>query len=332
MKNDNPPRINNYKSSGIEFIEITNNVGLTLTFTNLGAAIYSIKYDDKLMTYQAKNVEDFLREDVYNGKCLGRVSGRYPSETLIIDNKKFKLHANEGKTVLHGGKGGISSKVFSSRVFNTTEHIHVVYTYFSKAGEAGFPGNALFEVHYILSNNKAKLKTKLLSYVTAKCPISMSSHTFFSLGKDSLKGTKLTVHASKVLDMDPNTLLVKKAVKVPAYLDYSKGKEILKDIDHPELNKGMLKGVDHSYILDEVNEDKAQVTLENDQYKLDIYTDFDSVVVYTDNFDPHFEADNSKLKSRRGVAIEPQLDQSKDRYLSMHDEFSHFIRYEFSKK
>lgn len=332
MKNDLIPMINNYKKDGLEFVEVTNNVGLTVTFCNLGGSIYSIKYNGELMTYQAKEIKDFLREDVYNGKALGRVAGRIPDGQLVVDKKVYKLCPNEGKTVLHGGQGAISSKKFSLRVFNTTDHVHVVYTYFSLAGEAGFPGNGLFEVHYTIMNDVPSCKVKLLSYVNEKTPVSMTLHTFFSLGEENLKNLSLKINASNYLDISKETLVVGDAKKVPECLDFRKSKPILKDIDDPFVNGGKLKGYDHSFILDNVDKETPQVVLESKKYKLNVYTDFDSVIVYSDNFDAKFAADNSKEKTRRGVAIEPQLSQNKEHYLCRSEEFCHYIRYEFVKK
>lgn len=332
MKDSLMPKINSYKKDGLEFLEITNNVGMVVTFTSFGGALYSIKLNGEYMTYQAKEVEDFKKENIFNGKCLGRVAGRIKGDKLVIGSKKYKLHANEDGNVLHGGVNAISTKTFSQRVFNTTGHVHVVYTYFSTNGEAGFPGNALFEIHYIVSDDLAKIKVKLLSYVTEKCPISMTSHTYFSLGEGNLKNTSLKINASKVLDINPNDLILGNEMSVPSYLDFRKAKPVLKDIDNKAINVGKLKGYDHAYIFDEVDDEIPQVVMENDKYRLNVFTDFDSTLIYTDNLDLGFEADNSKEKTRRGIAIEPQCNPSKDLILARGDEFSYFVRYEFEKK
>ena len=332
MRNEALPVIKTYIKDEVNFVEITNNVGMTVTFTDLGGSIYSIKYLGDLMTTQAKNFEDFVKDNVYNGKAIGRVAGRIKGSTISIEGKKCKLVANEDGNVLHGGKLGLSTKIFSQRVFNTTEHVHVVYTYFSAHGECGFPGNALFEVHYIVSNNKPKLKVKLLSYVTETCPVSMTAHTYFSLGEPNLDNTKLQINASKVLEVNPEDLIMGKEVEAPSYLDFRKAKPVLKDIANKAINQGKLKGYDHAFIFDKVTEESPQVVMENDKYILNVFTDFDSVVVYSDNYPTEYPVDSSKEKIHRCLAIEPQLNPSKDRYLRRGDEFDHYIRYEIAKK
>jgi len=324
MKNDLIPTIDNYKEGGLEFIRISNNVGLSVTFTSLGAAIYSIKYLGEEMSLQTNDLKEFVKEGFYNGKAIGPVAGRIPNGEFVVSKKAYKIKPNEGKNVLHGGKDGISNKEFSIRSFATAEHIHVVYTYFSSYGEGGYPGYGLYEVHYILHNNEPKLKVKLLSYVSEKRPVSLTLHTYFSLGEDNLEKTTMQINASKYLDINPKDLLLKSAKDVPSYLDFRKAKPVLKDINAKEMNHGMLKGYDHCFVFDEVNENIPQVILENDKYKVDVYTDFDSVIIYSDN--------DAKGGKRRGVAVEPQLNPNGSRLLSRKQEFDHHITYFFTKK
>ena len=332
MRSDILPTINNYRYKDVDFVEITNNVGMKVTFSNLGASIYKIEYLGDLMTYQAKNLDDFMLENVYNGKSIGRVAGRIKDGIVKIGKKSYKIEPNEGKNLLHGGHKGLSNQMFSQRVFNTTEHVHVVYTYFCDSRHSGFPGNALFEVHYIVSNNKPKLKIKLLSYVTEKSPISITNHIYFSLGEKNLDNLKLQIKASKSIDMNQEDLILKEAVDIPSYLDFRKPKLIMKDIKNKNLHTGKLAGYDNFYLFDEKYDEVEKIVLESNKYSLSIFTDFDSAVIYTDNFDPNFEADNSKEKIHRGIAIEPQLNPLGDRYLSRGEEFDHFIRFEFKKK
>lgn len=320
MKNEAIPLIDTYSIDGVEFVVVKNNVGLEVTFANLGGAIYSIKFHDREMVSQVKDVKDFLGDKVRNGKVIGRVAGRIKGNELKIDKKAYKLADNDNGNVLHGGKEGISTKIFSHRVFSTAEHVHVVYTYFSKAGESGFPGNALFEVHYIVPNNRATVKAKLLSYVSETCPVSMSIHTYFSLGEENLDKLAMKIRAKKYLDINPEDLILGQEKDITPCLDFTKTKPVVRDIKDPSINKGRLNGYDHCFIFDKVDEELSQVKIENGKYRIDVYTDFDAAVVFIDN------------KKYRGIAVEPQKNPSKELLLSRNDEFSHFIRYEFSKK
>ena len=326
----NKPVIEKFKQFKLDFLKVTNNAGMSVIFCNLGSSIFSIKYLGKHMTYQPKFPWDFKRKDVYHGKTIGRVAGRIKDSKIDIDGRVYKLAANEGVNCLHGGKGAISEKLFSYEFRNSKEKTEVIYYFFSRDGEAGFPGDASIEVRYTLWNNKPELNIELTCKVSEKCPISLTTHTYFCLGDKNINDFNLKINSSKYVEMDPVNLIMEKACEIPPYIDFRSKKSLIKDINAKEMNQGMLKGYDHFLLLDESN-NKPQISLESKHFKVDISTDFDSVVIYSDNFDPKFRANNSREKIRRGFAIEPQLNVLGNRMLKKNEIFKHFITYEFDK-
>ena len=100
--------IKSYKENGLEFIQVSNKLGLEVTLCSLGAAIFSISFLDDFMTYNPKNTQEFLRENVYHGKTIGRVAGRITGNKIVIDGKTYTLDANENGNVLHGGNAAFS--------------------------------------------------------------------------------------------------------------------------------------------------------------------------------------------------------------------------------
>lgn len=320
--------IKSYKENGLEFIQVSNKLGLEVTLCSLGAAIFSIGFLGDFMTYNPKNSQEFLRKNVYHGKTIGRVAGRITGDRITIDDKTFILNANEGNNVLHGGNGGLSEKVFSAQTYADDKGSHVVYSYLSKDGESGFPGDASFEVHYLVPNSDASLTVEFKCKVSKKCPISLTNHSYFCLGENNINNLKLKIDASKYILMNNNDLTLKEAAPVPSFLDFRSFKSLVQDIDSKEINNGKLSGYDHVMLLDE----DGEVALEGTKYKLDITTDLDTIVFYTDNYDAGFEANNSKDKLHRGIALEPQLNPLKDRILKPDEEYKHYIKYSFQSK
>ena len=320
--------IKEYKENGLEFIQVTNNAGLDVTFCSLGAAIFSIAFSGDFMTYNPKNSQEFLKKNVYHGKTIGRVAGRITSNKIVIDGKTYTLDANENGNVLHGGNGSFSEKVFNSKINSDCKGTHVIYSYLSKSGESGFPGDAYVEVHYLIPNDESSLLVEFNCKVSEKCPISLTNHSYFCLGDKNINNLKLKIDASKFILMNNNDLTLKEAAPVPSYLDFRNSKSLIEDINVKEINEGKLCGYDHVLLLD----NNGSVTLENTKYKLNISTDLDAIVFYTDNYDAGFEANNSQDKLRRGVAIEPQLNPLNNRLLQPSKEFKHFINYKFHTK
>ena len=324
--------IKEYKQDDISFIQVTNKISFVVTFASLGAAIFSIDFLGRPMTYEPKNTMDFLRKNVYHGKTIGRVAGRIEGNELTIDGVTYKLSANEKGNVLHGGSEGFSSREFASRTFVDNNFIHVIYSYLSKDEESGFPGDINLEVHYFVSIIKPELKVEYTCTTNKKCPISLTNHSYFCLGDVNVYDLNLQINASKLVLMNNEDLTIVVSSPVPSYLDFRKLKRIGDEINIPEINQGKLKGYDHILLLDKIDINNPQVKLVNSRFELDIFTDLDTVVFYTDNYDAGFEANNSDENIRRGIALEPQLNPLNNRILNPGDAYKHFITYKFVQK
>ena len=271
-----------YKDSGLEFIKIKNNVGLEVTFCTLGASIFEIEFLGEKMTNNPKNPQDFLRKNVYHGKTIGRVAGRIKGNKLTLNNTEYTLANNEGENVLHGGNGAISERVFDLKVKSESDFTELLFSYLSKDGEAGFPGDALFEIRYTIPNDKAEIKVQLSCKVNKDCPISLTNHSYFCLGDPNINNLSLQMNVSKLVLINDKDLSIEGCAEVPSYLDFRKLKPIIKDIDAKEINTGTLCGYDHILLVDNNN---PKALLENDRFRLSISTDLDAIVLYTDNYE-----------------------------------------------
>ena len=77
--------IRNYEKESIQFIEVTNNSKLKVTFANLGASIFNIVFNGYYMTKNVKDVKDFYIPRLFHGKTIGRFSNR-------MRGHKFKIN------------------------------------------------------------------------------------------------------------------------------------------------------------------------------------------------------------------------------------------------
>ena len=80
--------INRYQISSVSFIEIITK-NLKVTLCDFGASIYSIYFDDTLMTQTLVNEKDFLNSGVYHGKTIGRTANRIKGTSIYINNKEY---------------------------------------------------------------------------------------------------------------------------------------------------------------------------------------------------------------------------------------------------
>lgn len=315
------------KISGFNFIKITHN-NFEVTFSDLGASIYSIFLDKKSMLLTPKNIADFASPKLYHGKTVGRTGNRIPGNEIVIDNKKYYLENNEGKNTLHGGTNGLSTKIFAFKVDEYKLFTKVTFNYLSKDNEGGYPGNLNTKITYYVSKNKPSIKIVFDALVDKTTMCNLTNHSYFTLGEASLADLKLKISASKYLKTYQSDLLPIKKDKVFSELDFRKPKPILKDISCPLFHGGKLEGYDHHFYFDNPKKHN-NIVLKGSKYALTIDTDFDGVQIYTDNFEDDIEFIQINVNVNRGIAIEPQDDYLNRKFLEKNVQYKRYIKYIF---
>ena len=317
---------NVYQKGELNFVEVFNDVSLKVVFCDLGASIFNIFFNDELMTRNVKDIKDFKQPSCYYGKTIGRTNGRIEGNRITINGKTYTLENNEGLNVLHGGKSGLSNQKFTFRIEYYYDRVEVVFTYLSKDLEGGYPGNVDFEVRYSVYKTIDRIDIKYNAISDKDTLVSLTNHSYFSLGDKDISNLELMVKGSRYLDLDNDNLIPHGIKPVNEALDFSEYKKIVKDIDNNCLKGKMINGYDSIIYLD----DEKYVSLRNDRYQLDINTDYDCLVMYTSNYRPLFKLDND-IQLRDSVALEPS-DILIDRpILQKEEKYTRFISYTFNK-
>lgn len=315
---------------GMEFITLKNNKNLKIVFNNFGASIYCIYFDNDIMTPQVVNEKDFLDEGVHFGKTVGRVAGRIPNHTLFIDGVTYDLSCNDGTNTLHGGHFGVGCQFFKSKVYENSIGLVIEYSYLSKDGESGFPGDADIRIIYTLLKEEDKLDIRYHVTTSKTCPISLSPHTLFNLGESNIDNLSLFIDSSKYISTSSKTLVCEEIKDVPLCLDFRKMHKIIDYINDPILNIDTLSGYDHNFLINP-NSKISQIILQSSKYSLDIHTDYNCVVMYSDNFHDKYKFNSSNQTNRRAIAIEPECSLMDNILLKPGEVFEHFISYNFKK-
>lgn len=322
-------KVKEYQVEKQKYIEIVDG-DFEVVLCDLGAAIYAIKHCGRYMTQTTVNENDFTKGG-FAGKTIGRVGNRIKGNKVIIEGKEYILANNEGDNVLHGGKEGLSTKTFSSVIKEHDDYVEVIYSYLSKDGESGFPGNMNVEVKYTINKGKNELKIDYLASTDKTTMCSLTNHAYYSVGEPSLKETKMYINASHYLHCNPVDLIPIEKREVPSYLDFRKPKMVFEDIDNPVLVNSKAHGYDHNYYFDSDSPNELKAEFIGREFKMSIYTDFPCMQIYSSNFvntTPHFELDPVNHKS---MAIEPQEDFSQTHLLKPGEKYSFFMRFVFSK-
>ena len=284
---------------------ILKNKNLEITLCNLGASIYRIRYFGEDMVVTTRDALDFYKPNVYFGKTIGRVCGRLPA----VNNYFYLLQANEPTVSLHGGFDGLSNQIFNYEVIDNK----VIFTYLSKDGEAGYPGDFNLKVIYELNGDN--LMIRFIGNVSKPCLISLTNHTYFTLGESSNRDLSIKIDSDRYIKTDDKLLS----------LDYEDNGELY--------NFNSFKLLKDSGDIDnyfEVNDGK--ILLKSKHYELDIISNFQGTQIYTDQYKDDILTMLNDNGCYRGVALEPQDSPLDRKVLRPEETYERFIEYGFRKK
>ena len=278
------------------FIELKNK-NISIELSNVGASIYRIRFNNEDMVVTPINKDDFFKKNTYFGKTIGRVAGR-----IELNDKRYNLQKNDGELSLHGGFDGISTKAFPYK----KENNKVEFTYLSKDGEAGYPGNLSLKVIYELLDDG--LRVNYFASVDQPCLVALTNHTYFCLGEKDNKKLVLSIDSDEHIEIDSHL------------------KPVCRKTNDIKFNEPFKTDVDTFFYL----KDKV-IRLNGEHYALEITTDYEGVQVFTDHFDDGISVYNSKETNHRGLAIEPEDDQLDRKELLPNHKYERYIEYRFKK-
>lgn len=317
-----------YVKEGLNFIEVTNDLDLKVVLCDLGASVFNIYFHDELMTRNVEYVKDYKNPACYYGKTIGRTSNRLKGYRFDIHEVIYNLEPNEGSNVLHGGRNGLSNKIFKTQVDTFNDYVEVKFTYFSKHLEAGYPGNVNILVKYIVYKDINKLDVIYTALSDMDTLFSLTNHSYFTLGDADISNLELFINSHKYLNVDKSNLLAKDIRSVDDVMDFNRYKKISKDIDSDNLKGKMMNGYDSYWYFDDIDEHKVNVSLRNDRYKLDILTNFEGTQLYSSNFETTYKLRGGS-SFRDSVAIEPSDSFYKFPVLLKDQPYQRFISYIF---
>ena len=105
--------------------------GFNVVLCSFGASIYSIKVNDHDMIVSFKDKNNWLIDNGYHGKTVGRVAGRIPYGSINVKDKIYHLDTNEREHTLHGGYKGLSFQNFNANVTQYNDYSEVIFEYHS---------------------------------------------------------------------------------------------------------------------------------------------------------------------------------------------------------
>lgn len=276
----------------VDLYELTNSHGMTVKIMTRGATITEIKTPDKAgklsnVTLGFDTFKDYLNpQNPYFGAIVGRVGNRIAKGKFTLNGNTYSLATNNGVNHLHGGIKGFDKVIWNADVIPSSEGASVKFSYLSKDGEEGYPGNCNVTVTYTLTTTNSLVISYDVS-VDKDCPVNVTNHTYFNLSgaeHGSILNHAIQINADNFTPVD-DTLIptgeIKSVKSTP--MDFTSSHKIG---DNLKAVGGNPVGYDHNYVLNKQTSFSLAATVHDpvSGRTMEVYTTEPGVQFYTGNF------------------------------------------------
>jgi aldose 1-epimerase len=277
----------------VNLYTLTNSHGLELRAMNYGGIIVSLRVPDRKgqladIVLGHETFEGYTPNPPFLGAIVGRYANRIANGTFTLDGKKYTLPKNDGPNTLHGGTQGFDKRMWSGEPVKGKSA--VAFTYLSKDGEEGFPGNLKVKVTYTL-NDDNELVIDYEATTDQPTVLNLSQHSYFNLageGSGDILNQEMQLNASRFTPVDSNLIPTGELRPVKGTpLDFTTPTKIGARIDDNYDQLVLAKGYDHNFVIDRKGDGLALAARAYDPSSgrvLEVSTTQPAVQFYTGNF------------------------------------------------
>ncbi len=282
----------NLGGKAVELYVLKNNNGAQAAITNYGGRVVSLWVPDKNNTFQDvvlgyETLKSYQKKgEPYFGALIGRYGNRIGAGKFTLDGRAYQLQLNDGVNTLHGGFDGLFGQVWDAKKVNDQT---LELDYFSKDGEAGYPGNLTVKVIYELTNDN-ELKISYKATTDKNTIINLTNHAYFNLngaGDSTITDHLLMINADGYTPVDATLIPTGKIEPVAGTpFDFNKATLIGERIDADDQQLKYGKGYDHNYVLRKGKglHKVATVTSSKTGIVMDVLTEEPGLQFYSGNF------------------------------------------------
>jgi aldose 1-epimerase len=278
----------------VRIFTLENGKGMRVKVTEFGAVLVSVEAPDREgksaeLTHGHDTLEGWLKDTAYFGATVGRFGNRIADGKFALDGKEYTLAKNNSPggmpCSLHGGKVGFNKVLWKG----TKTENGVEFTYLSKDGEEGFPGNLSVKVTYTL-NDDNELGWTATATTDAPTVVNLVQHAYWNISGDPtapVTDQLLTLESDHYLPTNKGLIPTGERAPVAGTpMDFTKPTEIGKGVgeDFPALK--LAGGYDHAWVLRPGSGVRKAATVEDRKSGriLTVSTDAPAIHFYLGNF------------------------------------------------
>lgn len=298
---------------------LRNAKGVEIAVTNYGCAVVAIMVPDSNGKFSNVVLGHDSIENVVNspepflGTTIGRYGNRIAKGQFSLNGETYSLTINNGPNSLHGGPKGFHTAVWD--IVNSSD-TSLEFTYTSKDGEEGFPGNLVVNMTYALTNDN-EFVIGYKATTDKSTVVNLTNHAFFNLAGISnpspeICNNLLTINADFFIPIDDVSIPTGEILKVEGTpFDFRKPAVVGERIDDADQQTVNGAGYDHSFVLNKKHAGDltfaAKCVEPVSGRTLEVYTTEPAVQLYTGNWLNGFSgAHGATFPRRSAICFETQ--------------------------
>ena len=266
---------------------LRNSKGMVVKVTNYGLIITELHVPGKdgksgNVVLGFDNLERYLKGHPFFGAIAGRYANRIAKGKFSLDGKEYTLAVNNGPNHLHGGKVGFDKKLWAAEEMTSIpDRAAVRFTYTSKDGEEGYPGNLSLAVDYVLTDDN-ELIIDYNATTDKKTVINVTNHSYFNLaGSGDVREHELQIEADQFTPVDEGLIPTGEIKSVKGTpLDFTSPHKIGERLEQTGIG-----GYDHNFVLRGGVTDKRRLAARAHEPKsgrvMEVFTTEPGVQLYT---------------------------------------------------
>ena len=303
----------------VELFTLTNQNGVTVTLSSLGATVVSITTPDREgrsadIVLGFDTFEGYTKNSSYFGVSVGRYGNRIAKGQFTLDGATYTLARNNGPNTLHGGLKGFDKAVWNvGAMRGASEHRgpSVSFDHLSLDGDEGYPGTLTVRVSYTLTPAN-EVEIHYTATTDKKTVVNLTNHWYFNLaGTGDILGHELQINADRFTPVDSTLIPTGELRSVAGTpFDFRTPMTIGARIDRDDEQLRFGGGYDHNMVLTNTTGTLALAARAFDPTNgrvLEVRTTEPGVQFYTGNFlDGMTGKGGRKYTKRTGFCLETQ--------------------------
>ncbi len=299
-----------------DLFTLTNDRGVTLSFTNYGGIITELHTPDRqgepgdiVLGYD--QLEQYVEKNPFFGCLVGRFANRIAQGKFELNGKTYELARNNGVNHLHGGTRGFDKVLWATEPFTEPGQVGAKLRYTSPDGEEGYPGTLQVTVVYVLSEDN-QFRIEYEATTDQPTILNLTNHSYFNLaGQGDILDHVLMLNADAYTPTDATSIPTGEIEPVAGTpFDFRTPTAIGERIeqDHQQLRFG--QGYDHNFVINGRPGDlrlAARVVEPKSGRTLEVHTTQPGVQFYSGNLLPELTGKGGQIYRRRsGFCLETQ--------------------------